>query len=163
MTTAIPVQIGQIAFRAPSVVIAAVHDHMVRGGQASHAERDILCVALRHTQRASKRRLPLAWPPSRGELDLPDRGEFEIRVRGVLANADHGIAQKVIGWERKVVGRRHTVKHAPRQIIFGAMARTKIAARPVHRRRSRVRLRLKERDASEMRANTNDDAEVRFD
>jgi hypothetical protein len=98
-----------------------------------------------------------------GELNLPDRREVKIRTRRVLADADDGIARKVIRRDWEVVRRRHTAKYASGQVIFRTMAGAKIATRPIGRRGSRVRLRFKERNASKMRAYADDDAELGFD
>ena len=50
-----------------------------------------------------------------------------------------------------------------RRIVFGPVAGTEIAARPVGDRRRRARLRIEQRDTAKMRADADQDAEFRLD
>src|ERR1700757_1180895 len=96
-------------------------------------------------------------------LELPDRGKLEIGIRRVLANPDQRVTDKMVGWDRKVVGRWNAVKYAPGQVIFRAMAGAEITAGPVGGGRRRIRLRFEEWNAAEMSADADNHAEFRLD
>ncbi len=60
--------------------------------------------------------------------NLSDRREIESNTSGVLANLDLRIAHEAVWGNWQVIGSGNTVKHTSSEIVFGPVARAKIAA-----------------------------------
>src|SRR5579864_5663009 len=63
-------------------------------------------------------------------LNLLDRVEVEGRIRRVLADAHDRVADEIVRRHGKIVGRRHILEDAAREVVARAVARTEIAALP---------------------------------
>src|SRR6202000_2947373 len=89
--------------------------------------------------------------------DLRNRTEVPNHVGRVLSYSKQGIADKMIGRHREGVGRGHAVEHPARKIVFRAVTGAEIAAGPLRGRHRSARIRIEQRDASEMRADAYQD------
>src|SRR5579859_4883337 len=89
---------------------------------------------------------------ARSRLQLPNRIEIPGRVGGVFADAQRGVVDEMVRRHRQIVGRRHAAIDPAGGVVFGAVARTEIAADPVRHRRGLTGIRIEQRNAAEMRA-----------
>src|SRR5579883_3106127 len=65
-----------------------------------------------------------------GSLKLLDRVEVEVGARRVLADAHDGVAHEGVGRHGQIVGRRHALEDAAREVVARAVARAEIPALP---------------------------------
>src|SRR5437763_11481165 len=109
-------------------------------------------------------------PTTDGKLAADDKSQLanriEIPCRGagvVLADAQRFVVDETIGRHRQVVRRRHARIYPARRVVFRAVARTKITAGAIGHWRRRACIRIKQWDATEMRADADQHAEFRLE
>src|ERR1051326_5938018 len=132
-----------------------------------------ICRRWSPTQRRLRRRSTWRWrpwprepsPPLREgkELELLDRVEIPGAVSRIFADAQRGVVDEVVRRPRQFGGPRHAAIDATGRVIFGAVARTEIAADPVRHRRGLTGIRIEQRNAAEMGADTDQHAEFRLE
>src|SRR5579863_656453 len=98
-----------------------------------------------------------------GRSELADGAEVPGAAARILADSDRRIADESVGRYRQIVGRRHPRKYAAGRIVFRPVARAEIATGPVGDRSGEARLRVEQRDAAKVCADTDQDAQFRLD